>query len=117
MAIAGRGAVGAAGSGEACDEAESFTGLAIGFDRQRPRQANLPTGLDSEHQKMLDELKTKDGRDFDVAYDQLQLKAHQDAVALFESYAKAGDNPDLKKWAAKTLPHLKQHLAMAQNPK
>ena len=43
-------------------------------------QANLPTGLE-----MLDELKTKDGRDFDVAYDQLQLKAHQDAVALFEA--------------------------------
>jgi putative membrane protein len=51
-------------------------------------QANLPTGLDSEHQKMLDELKTKDGRDFDVAYDQLQLKAHQDAVALFEAMPK-----------------------------
>jgi Domain of unknown function (DUF4142) len=49
-------------------------------DRQGKVQANLPTGLDSEHQKMLDELKTKDGRDFDVAYDQIQLKAHQNAV-------------------------------------
>jgi putative membrane protein len=80
-------------------------------------QANLPTALDTEHQKMLDDLKAKNGRDFDVAYDQIQLKAHQEAVTLFDAYAKGGDNPDLKKWAAKTLPHLKQHLAMAQKLK
>ena len=80
-------------------------------------QATLPASLDSEHQKMLSDLKAKDGRDFDVAYDQIQLKAHQDAVALFDAYAKGGDNPDLKRWAAKTLPHLKQHLAGAQKLK
>jgi putative membrane protein len=62
-------------------------------------------------------LKAKDGKDFDQAYDQAQLKGHQDAVALFEAYAKGGDNADLKKWAAATLPHLKQHLAMAQKLK
>jgi putative membrane protein len=72
-------------------------------------QAKLPTALDSDHQKMLDELKAKTGKEFDQSYDQIQVKAHQDAVALFEAYAKDGDNPDLKKWAA-TLPHLKQHL-------
>jgi putative ABC transport system substrate-binding protein len=27
---------------------------------------------------------------------------------------KSGDNPDLKAWAAKTLPHLKEHLALAK---
>lgn len=80
-------------------------------------QATLPTSLDSEHQKMLSDLKAKDGRDFDVAYDQIQLKAHQDAVALFDAYSKGGDNRDLKSWAAKTLPHLKQHLAGAQKLK
>jgi putative membrane protein len=77
----------------------------------------LPTALDSDHQKMLDELKAKTGKEFDQSYDQIQVKAHQDAVALFEAYAKDGDNADLKKWAASTLPHLKQHLAMAQKLK
>ena len=80
-------------------------------------QATLPLALDAEHQKVLDDLKAKDGKDFDQAYDQAQLKGHQDAVALFEAYAKGGDNADLKKWAAATLPHLKQHLAMAQKLK
>jgi putative membrane protein len=77
-------------------------------------KATLPTGLDAEHQKKLDELKAKSGKDFDAAYDHMQLQAHEEAVALFERYAKDGDNADLKAWAAKTLPHLKEHLAMAK---
>jgi len=74
----------------------------------------LPTSLDADHQKKFDELKSKSGKEFDRAYDQMQLQAHEEAVALFEQYSQAGDNPDLKTWAAKTLPHLKEHLAMAK---
>ena len=80
-------------------------------------KATLPTALDSEHQKMLDELKGKSGKEFDSSYDQIQLKAHRDAVALFDAYAKGGDNPELKGWAGKTLPHLKEHLSMAEKLK
>jgi putative membrane protein len=74
----------------------------------------LPTALDAEHQKKLDELKSKSGKEFDRAYDQMQLQAHEEAVALFEQYSQGGENRDLKDWAAKTLPHLKEHLAMAK---
>jgi len=77
-------------------------------------KVTLPTALDVEHQKELDELKSKTSKDFDKAYDQAQLKAHEQAVMLFEAYAGSGDNPDLKAWAAKTLPHLQEHLAMAK---
>ena len=80
-------------------------------------KAKLPTALDSEHQQMLDELKAKGGKDFDSSYDQTQVEAHEDAVALFDAYAKNGEDPELKKWAAKTLPHLKEHLSMAQKLK
>ena len=38
-------------------------------------------------------------------------------VALFESYARGGDDPDLKQWVVKTLSHLKEHLSMAQKLK
>ncbi len=51
-------------------------------------KAKLPSALDSEHQKLLDDLKAKNGKDFDQGYDQIQVKAHRDAVALFEAYAK-----------------------------
>jgi putative membrane protein len=77
-------------------------------------KAKLPTALDADHQKKLDDLKSKTGKDFDRTYDQMQVVAHEDAVALFESYSKSGDNADLKAWAAKTLPHLKEHLELAK---
>jgi putative membrane protein len=77
----------------------------------------LPATMDSEHQKMLNDLQAKNGKDFDRSYDQIQLKAHQDAVALFEAYSKTGDNPELKSWAVATLPHLKEHFSMAQKLK
>jgi putative membrane protein len=80
-------------------------------------KATLPTDLDSEHLKMFEELKGKTGQDFDKSYDAIQLKGHREAVALFEAYSKTGDNPALKSWAAATLPHLKEHLAVAEKLK
>jgi putative membrane protein len=74
----------------------------------------LPTALDAEHQREIDELKAKSGKEFDRAYDPMQVEAHEQAVQLFDAYARNGDNPDLKAWAAKTLPHLQRHLAMAK---
>jgi putative membrane protein len=76
--------------------------------------AEIPSALDTEHQKKLDDLRKLSGRELDRQYDRMQLQAHQDAVDLFGRYAQGGDNNDLKAWAAKTLPHLKEHLTMAQ---
>jgi putative membrane protein len=77
-------------------------------------KAELPTALDSSHQSKLDKLKSKTGKDFSSDYSSMQVDAHKDAVSLFERYGNGGDNPDLKAWAAKTLPALKHHLEMAQ---
>jgi putative membrane protein len=80
-------------------------------------KAQLPTTLDAEHQKKLDELRTLKGKEFDEAYDKAQLEGHEEAVNLFRKYAHDGDDRNLKRWAAKTLPHLKEHLAMAEKLK
>jgi len=77
-------------------------------------RAELPSKLDAEHQRKLDDLKRLSGRELDQRYDRMQLEAHQEAVDLFSRYSQAGDNNDLKAWAAQTLPHLREHLAMAQ---
>jgi len=76
--------------------------------------AKVPTALDDQHKQMLDKLRGESGTDFDKDYDQMQQQGHQEAVALFDAYSQSGDNPALKRWAAKTLPELKSHLAMAQ---
>ena len=77
-------------------------------------KAEVPTALDSSHQSKLDKLKGESGKDFSSDFDSMQVTAHKDAVSLFERYAKGGDNPELKPWAAKTLPTLRHHLEMAQ---
>jgi putative membrane protein len=77
-------------------------------------QAELPTAVDSSHQSKLDKLKEKSGDDFASEFNSMQVSAHQDAVSLFDRYANGGDNPELKAWAAKTLPALQHHLEMAQ---
>ena len=77
-------------------------------------KVEVPTALDSSHQSKLDKLKSLNGADFDKQYDADQLAAHKDAVSMFERYAKGGDNKELKAFATKTLPHLKQHQKMAE---
>lgn len=39
------------------------------------------------------------------------------AVSLFERYAQGGDNSELKAFAQKHLPHLREHLKMAKGLK
>jgi putative membrane protein len=77
-------------------------------------KVDVPTALDRSHQSKLDKLKSLNGADFDKQYDADQLAAHKDAVSLFDRYAKGGDNADVKAFAKKTLPHLQEHLTMAQ---
>jgi putative membrane protein len=61
----------------------------------------IPGALDSSHQSKLDKLKGLQGADFDREYDSMQVDAHENAVSLFERYAKGGDNAELKAFAAK----------------
>jgi putative membrane protein len=77
-------------------------------------QVNLPSVMDKAHGAKLDKLNSLNGADFVKAYQDMQVSAHKDAVSLFERYAKSGDNADLKAFAAKTLPRLREHLSMAQ---
>ena len=77
-------------------------------------KADLPAAMDKAHQSKLDKLSGLSGADFTKEYESMQVSAHKDAVSLFERYSKSGDNTDLKAFAAKTLPHLQEHLKMAQ---
>ncbi len=53
--------------------------------------------------------------DFDRTYLKLLEVDHKSDIADFEKEAKNGDDRDLKLWAAKTLPMLKEHLAMVED--
>ncbi len=65
--------------------------------------------LDPKHQAMLDSLAALEGEEFDAAYTEAQIAAHDEAVALFEGYASGGPDGALRDFAAATLPTLQQH--------
>ena len=52
--------------------------------------------------------------DFDRLYLKWLEEVHKGDIADFERAAKSSDDSELKAWASKTLPTLKQHLAMVQ---
>jgi putative membrane protein len=66
------------------------------FDTSGVKAQNLGTGnLDALYLKWLDEI-------------------HKIDIAAFERQARSGDDSELKAWASKSIPTLRQHLAMAQ---
>jgi putative membrane protein len=77
-------------------------------------KAELPKALNASSQSKLDRLNDAKPDEFAATYDPMQVAAHEDAVSLFERYAKGADNAKLKDWAGKTLPALRHHLEMAQ---
>lgn len=51
------------------------------------------------------------GKDFDRMYVHMMAAGHRQTVLLFQTYAVSGKDPDVKAFAAQTLPILKEHLA------
>jgi putative membrane protein len=77
------------------------------------QKLKVPAELDAKHKTDLDALQNaKDA--VDKPYVQMQREAHSDAVKLFESYAKDGDNAQLKAFAQETVPTLKMHKEMIE---
>jgi putative membrane protein len=79
------------------------------------KNITLPAELDSKHTMLRDRLGKLSGDAFDKAYMREMLSDHQHDVAAFKHEATAGHDPDLKAWAAKTLPTLQEHLKLAQS--
>ena len=61
---------------------------------------------------MIDNLNGASAKDFDDRYLDQQTMAHHEALLAFNGYAKAGDNVDLKAFAAETAPKLEHHAEM-----
>ncbi len=75
----------------------------------------LSPALDSRHQAQVDRLSKLSGPAFDKAYVTNQVRAHESTMALFQEEAKSGQDPDLKAFASRTLPTLKDHCAAITN--
>ncbi len=65
--------------------------------------------LSPKHAAMLELLKGASEQDFQPLYIDMQASAHMEAVTLFATYAKGGDDAAVKEFAVKTLPKLEMH--------
>ena len=74
----------------------------------------MPTALDRGHQRLYDKLAKLSGADFDRAYMKEMVRDHDKDVKAFQKEADSGKDPDVKGWAAKTLPTLREHQQQAK---
>ena len=74
----------------------------------------LPTSLNPDQQKKVDDLKMKKGMDFDKAYTDLMVSDHKADIAEFKKESSSGTEASLKSWASSTVPTLEHHLIKAE---
>ena len=74
----------------------------------------VPTSLAAKDQATVDKLSKLNGAEFDKAYMDDMVKDHRTDVSEFQKEANSGTDPDVKAFAAKTVPTLQQHLQMAE---
>jgi putative membrane protein len=74
----------------------------------------LPAGPDAKAQADMKTMQGLSGAAFDNHYMDHMVADHRQDIAAFEKEAKSGKDPEVKAFAEKTLPTLKEHLQLAQ---
>lgn len=75
----------------------------------------VPTTVDGEARGLLDKLRNSSGDQSDRNFVQdFGVDAHQKAIQLYETQARDGRDPELRAFAERTLPKLREHLTMAE---
>lgn len=77
--------------------------------KKAAKRDDAPAKLSPKHAAMLDLLKGASEQDFQPLYIEMQTTAHMEAVTLFATYAKGGDDEAVKAFAANTLSKLEMH--------
>jgi putative membrane protein len=75
----------------------------------------LPADLSASQRRTKDKLSGLSGADFDKAYMKDMVNDHETDVKEFQKQANEGTDPDIKAFAAKTLPTLQSHLQQAKD--
>jgi putative membrane protein len=81
----------------------------------RTKGMPMPTKeLSKKSQETYDRLSRLKGPEFDRAYLKNMVEDHRQDITLFESVAKNGKDADLRAFAMKTLPTLREHYQKAR---
>jgi putative membrane protein len=74
----------------------------------------IPTALEGKHKRTVDRLSKLSGPEFDRQYIRTMIEDHKEDLKAFQREADKGKDPDLKEFASKYVPMIKNHLEMAQ---
>jgi putative membrane protein len=80
----------------------------------KKKGAMLAIAPTKKETKAVDRFSGLSGKNFDKAYIKEMVSEHKSCLKEFEEQAEKADDTDLKAWATKILPTLKNHLAEAQ---
>ena len=78
------------------------------------KHVELPPGPSHGERKDIDKLGKQSGAAFDKEFVSMGVKDHRKDVKDFEKASGKAKDPELKAWIDKTLPKLREHLAMAE---
>jgi len=81
----------------------------------KSKNINVPQDLTSEQKSTIDKLSKLSGADFDKEYMSDMVSDHEADAKDFENQSNKGTDPDVKAFAAKTLPMIQRHLQLARD--
>jgi putative membrane protein len=77
------------------------------------KSISLPTSQTDNVKEAYKNLNEKSGNDFGKEYSSMMVNGHKKAIELFEKASTECTDPEIKAWAAATLPILRTHLDQA----
>lgn len=78
----------------------------------KQKSIDLPSDLKGECKDTYEAFQALDGPAFDANYVLFNIKDHLHDIMAFRHESMNGTDPDIKNWAAQTLPTLRQHAGM-----
>jgi putative membrane protein len=93
-------------------------------DELRPIAARVNTGRETagsgdhtEHRDLMEDLAELSGREFDRKYMEEMIDDHEKGVRELERRAENAADADVKQWASRTLPKMRERLERAKSVK
>lgn len=78
------------------------------------RGVGTPTDSDRRHRRTMERLGQQQGADFDRSFAEAMVDDHERTVKLFEAQSRRGEDAEIKAFATRTLPTLREHLHAAR---
>ncbi len=76
---------------------------------------SIPEQLDAEHRQVRDALRSLTGPEFDIEYLRTQMQDNQRMVQLFEYEIGSGADPQIQRFASRSLPNIFAQLATSRD--